>query len=75
MLLFSMLLLKRGWSYPEMVRGFFKELKITTIFYIKIIFSEVKFKGTFIFKSFKPECFKVKSLIFKGSEFPLSELN
>lgn len=75
MLLFSMLLLKRGWSYPEMVRDFFKELKITTIFYIKIIFSEVKFKGTYIFKSFKPECFKVKSLIFKGSEFPLSELN
>lgn len=46
-----------------------------TIFYIKIIFSEVKFKGTFIFKSFKPECFKVKSLIFKVSEFPVSELN
>lgn len=75
MLLFSMLLLKRGWSYPEMVTDFFKELKIMTIFYIKIIFSEVKFKGTFIFTSFKPGCFKVKSLIFKGSEFPLSELN
>lgn len=75
MLLFSMLLLKRGWSYPEMVRDFFKGLKIMTIFYLKIIFSEVKFKGTFIFKSFKLECFKVKSLIFKDSEFPLSELN
>lgn len=75
MLLFSMLLLKRGWSYPETATDFLKELNIMTIFYIKIIFSEVNFKDTLIFKSFKPGYFKVKSLIFKGSEFPLSELN
>lgn len=58
MLLFSMLLLKRGWSYPEMVTDFFKELKITTVFYIKIIFSEVKFKGTFIFQIFQTWMFQ-----------------
>lgn len=58
MLLFSVLLLKRGWSYPEIATDFFKELKIMTIFYIEIIFSEVKFKGTVIFKSFKPGYFK-----------------
>lgn len=69
MLLFSMLLLNREAGHILKRLQIFLELKIMTIFYMKIIFSEVKFKGTFVFKSFKPGCFKSKASFSKVLSF------